>query len=177
MIPFPIDGTSNDEWGTMSAGDGAMANTFDVSQITDYLCISAWPRGEHADEVQSLGVRLILSMAWRRPSESLRNAPVRLMWLPTIDSPITPIPIRTFRRGVEAALPVIDGGDSVLVHCHAGVHRSVAMACCVLIGRGYSADDAVQLVKTKRAIADPDKWYIRRRIRKFETYWLEERKS
>lgn len=152
-----------------------MASTLDISQIADYLCISAWPRGEHAHEIQSLGVRLIISMAWRRPSKSLGNAPVRLMWLPTIDSPITPIPIPTFRRGVEAALPVIDGGDSVLVHCHAGVHRSVAMACCVLIGRGYSADDAMQLVKTKRAVADPDKWYIRRSIRKFETYWLEER--
>jgi protein-tyrosine phosphatase len=47
---------------------------------------------------------------------------------------------------VEAALPVIQDGYGVLVHCRAGVHRSVAMACCVLIGMGQTADEAMQLV-------------------------------
>jgi len=47
---------------------------------------------------------------------------------------------------VEAALPVIQDGYQVLLHCRAGVHRSVAMACCVLIGMGQTADEAMQLV-------------------------------
>jgi hypothetical protein len=51
------------------------------------------------------------------------------------------------------------------------VHRSVAMACCVLIGMGQTADQAMQLVKQKREAADPDAWYIQRRIYKFEQYW------
>jgi protein-tyrosine phosphatase len=72
---------------------------------------------------------------------------------------------------VEAALPVIDDGDAVLVHCLAGVHRSVAMACCVLIGMGYSAEEAMQLVESKREVADPRVWYIRARIEKFERSW------
>ena len=56
------------------------------------------------------------------------------------------MPISTLQRGVEAALPVIHDGYRVLVHCRAGVHRSVAMACCVLIGMGHSAEEAMQLV-------------------------------
>jgi hypothetical protein len=45
------------------------------------------------------------------------------------------------------------------------------MACCVLIGMGQSAEEAMQLVKQKREAADPDAWYIQRRIYKFEQYW------
>jgi len=143
----------------------------DISQITGYLYISAWPKGEHAAEIRALGVRLILSMHWRRPVKTVGRPPVRLLWLPTVDTPLTPMPIFLLRRGVEAALPVVQQGMSVLVHCKAGVHRSVAMACCVLIGTGYTAEAAMRLVKDRRAVADPDVWYIRRRILKFEQEW------
>jgi hypothetical protein len=147
----------------------------DLSQITDYLFISAWPKGEHAQEIRALGVQLILSMHWVRPSQTLGNPPVQLLWLPTFDQPFTPIPIRVLRLGVQTALPVIHNGGKVLVHCRAGVHRSVAMACCVLIGMGYTADEAMGLVKEKREVADPYIWYIQKRIRKFEQAWQEER--
>lgn len=143
----------------------------DISPITDQVYISAWPRGEHADEIRALGVRLILSMHWRRPSKTVGHPPVRLLWLPTVDTPLTPMPMSLLHLGVQAALPVLRQGDKVLIHCKAGVHRSVAMACCVLIGLGYTADEAMRLVKEQRAVADPDVWYIRRRILKFEQRW------
>jgi hypothetical protein len=149
----------------------------DISQITEYLYISAWPRGEHVDEIVALNVRLILSMHWRRPSEALGHPPVRLLWLPTFDSPFTPIPIRTLRKGVIAALPVIRDGGAVLVHCVGGRHRSVAMAACVLIGMGYNADGAMRLIRDKRPIADPYAWYIQRRIRAFERDWRLDRQA
>jgi hypothetical protein len=143
----------------------------DVSAITDYLYISAWPRGDHAEEIRALNVRLILSMHWIRPSKTLGHPPMRLLWLPTFDNPLAPMPMYTLQRGVEAALPVIAQGYRVLVHCRAGVHRSVAMACCVLIGMGQSADEAMQLVRQQRPVADPHVWYIQRRIYKFERLW------
>jgi protein-tyrosine phosphatase len=135
------------------------------------LYISAWPRGDHADDIRALNVRLILSMHWIRPSRTLGHPPVRLLWLPTVDNPLFPMPIATLERGVQAALPVIAEGYRVLVHCRAGVHRSVAMACCVLIGTGQTADEAMALVKQKRSVADPYAGYIQRRIRKFEQHW------
>jgi hypothetical protein len=143
----------------------------DVSLITDYLYISAWPRGDHAAEIQAMNVRLILSMHWIRPSHKLGLPPVRLLWLPTFDNPLVPMPIQTLHRGVEAALPVIREDHRVLVHCRAGVHRSVAMACCVLIGMGQTADEAMQLVMQKRSVADPHAWHIQRRIYAFERHW------
>ena len=146
----------------------------DVSSITDYLYISAWPRGNHAEEIRGLNVRLILSMHWIKPSRILGHAPVQLLWLPTIDNPLFPMPIPTLQRGVEAALPVIRDGYRVLVHCRAGVHRSVAMACCVMIGMGQTADEAMQLVVEKRSVADPHARYIQSQIYKFEEFWRQQ---
>jgi hypothetical protein len=143
----------------------------DVSPITDYLYISAWPRGDHVDEIRAMNVRLILSMHWIKPARNLGDEPIRLLWLPTIDNPLFPMPIRSFELGVKAALPVIKDGYRVLAHCRAGVHRSVAMACCVLIGMGFIAEDAMRLVKEKRGVADPNVGYIRNRILKFEQQW------
>ena len=149
----------------------------DISQITEYLYVSAWPRKVHAKGIRALDVRIILSMHIWRPSKHVAVDPVKLIWVPTIDSPIFPMPIAFLQRGVEAALPVINDGYKVLTHCRYGVHRSVAMACCVLIGAGYSASDAMQLVKDRRAAADPDIWYIRSRILKFDKKWRQEHAS
>ena len=143
-----------------------------ISQITDYLFISAFPRGEHVEEIVALGVRLVLSMHWMRPTKMLGKPPVELLWLPTFDVPFLPMPIKTLNKGVMAALPVIKDGGSVLVHCKEGIHRSVAQAACVLIGMGYTADEAVQLIKNKRAVADPEAKHIKKRILKFEEQWL-----
>ena len=143
----------------------------DISQITEYLFISVWPEARHADEIVQLGIGLVLSMHSMPPQRSLRSLPLTVLWLPTIDTPLTPMPMGTLRRGVEAALPHIQRGGKVLCHCKAGVHRSVAMACCVLIGMGFSATDAMAIVKQGRALADPDAAHIRRRIVKFEALW------
>jgi len=42
-----------------------------ISKITDYLYLSAFPRGEHVAEIIALGVRLVLSMHWMRPTKML----------------------------------------------------------------------------------------------------------
>ena len=143
----------------------------DISRITEYLYISAWPESQHVDEILSLNIRLILSMHWQRPAKSLRQPPIQLLWLPTFDTPITPIPLSTLVRGVDAALPVIREGKAVLSHCRYGVHRSVAMACCVLIGNGLSADEAMRLISASRDVADPYAGYIQKRIIMFEQHW------
>ena len=153
----------------MSRGPAAVAP--DISRITEYLYISAFPEAEHAATIRALDVRLILSMPIQKPHHEVRMPPVRWLHLRTVDSPLVPMPISVLRRGVEAALPVIDEGHAVLVHCLAGVHRSVAMACCILIGMGMSAEESMALVESRREVADPRAWYIRRRIEKFERSW------
>ena len=142
-----------------------------VTPITDYLSIAAWPTAENITAMRDLGVRLIISMTNRLPPPELDQPPFRLLHLPANDSPFRPIPLDMLCAGVAAALPVIGNGEAVAVHCSRGRHRSVAMACSILIGLGYSAAAAMLVVKTKRAQADPYIWYIRRRILAFEEHW------
>ena len=112
-------------------------------------------------------------MIFHPPALVYWRDPFRLVWLPNFDSPYLPISLKMLEIGVRRALPVIKGEESVMVYCREGKHRSVAMACCILIGLGYSAGDAMVLVKERREAADPDIWYIQERIRKFEGRWGE----
>ena len=143
----------------------------DISQITEQLYIAAHPQAEAADAIRDMKVRLILNMIFFRPAEVYRHPPFRMLTLRTFDSIFLPIPIGKLVRGVEAALPVLENGESVLVYCREGRHRSVAMAASVLVAQGQTADEAMQLITAKRAKADPYAWHIQRRIRKFEEIW------
>jgi protein tyrosine phosphatase (PTP) superfamily phosphohydrolase (DUF442 family) len=147
----------------------------DISQITDQLFIAAHPKAEQADAIRDLNVRLILNMIFIRPADTYNQPPFRMLTLRTFDSIFIPIPFGKLKKGVEAALPVLEAGEGVLVYCRQGRHRSVAMASAVLIGQGYSADHAMQLIKSKREKADPYAWHIQRRIRKFEDIWRNEK--
>ena len=142
-----------------------------VTPIIEYLSIAAWPSAQNITAMRDLGVRLIISMTNRLPPPELDEPPFRLLHLPANDSPFRPIPLDILCAGVAAALPAIGEGQAVAVHCSRGRHRSVAMACSILIGMGYSAEAAMLIVKTKRPQADPYIWYIRRRILHFEKHW------
>lgn len=145
--------------------------SYDISRITDFLYISAWPEGQRVDEILGLNIRLILSMHWLPANRALGKAPLHLLWLPSVDTPPTPIRMSYLIKGVETALPVIAGGNAVLAHCKKGVHRSVIMACSVLIGTGMEAEAAMREVKARRSIADPDAPYVRKQILAFEQAW------
>ncbi len=144
----------------------------DISQITENLYIASRIEGVHLEDVLELDPGLIISMILQlRPPKALSEAGLEVLWLRTIDFPLIPIPLRTLGRGVEAALPVIQARGRVLVFCKAGRHRSVAMASCILIGLGHTADEAMRLTSSRREVADPYAWHIQRQVRRFEAHW------
>jgi hypothetical protein len=146
---------------------------YDVSTITDQLFIASRPRTRHVEQVRSLGVDLVLSMIWVAPPRALTEPPFRLIRIPTVDFPLLPIPLFLLRRGVTAAVLVMEAGGRVLIYCRAGRHRSVAMAACILIARGMTADEAMETIVVHRPVADPHAPHIERRIRAFERDWLQ----
>jgi protein-tyrosine phosphatase len=144
----------------------------DISAITDQLYIAARPRSTHVEHLLDLHIDLVLSMIWSPPTRQLLRPPFRVVRLPTVDNPLTPMPMAILRHGVDVALPVLADGGRVLVYCRAGRHRSVAMAACILIGQGMTADQAMDQVVSRRPVADPHAFYIESRIRLFERDWL-----
>jgi hypothetical protein len=145
---------------------------YDISAITADLFIAAQLRSAYVEHVRGLGVDLVLSMIWFAPPRSLIRTPFRLIRLPTIDNPLFPIPLFILRRGASEAVLVLNAGGRVLIFCRAGFHRSVAMASCILIARGMTADEAMDTIVAHRAVADPHARHIERRIRAFEKDWL-----
>jgi protein-tyrosine phosphatase len=75
------------------------------------------------------------------------------------------------KRGARQALETIQAGRKVLTHCAAGRHRGVAMGAAVLIARGFDPEEAMQLIVSRRKVADPQAYYIRSRILRFAQQW------
>ena len=144
----------------------------DFSKITDKLFIGDTPRWNEYDHLRDLGVRLIINMRFdRRPAIDSHQPPLDFLWLRTFDNPVLPISIRSLMRGVHAALETIRAGGKVYTYCARGRHRGVAMGAAILIALGYDPDEAIELIKVQRPIADPDIFYIRRRILRFARAW------
>jgi hypothetical protein len=144
----------------------------DFSRITDNLYIGDTPRREDYDHLRELGVYLIINMRFdRRSARDLHRPPLNFLWLKTVDSPLFPIPLRTLKRGVHAALGTFQEGGKVYAHCSKGRHRGVAMGAAILIAQGYDPQQAIDLIKEQRPIADPDIFYIRKRILSFARAW------
>ncbi len=149
----------------------------DVSKITDHLYVGSKIGKDHADELKVLNFNLIISMIGQEaPHEIYTLPPFKTLWIKTYDTFFTPISIKKLLIGVEAALPIIEKQGKILVFCMQGRRRSVAMASAILIGLGYTSDEAAELLIKSRKVADPRKWYIRRQIRAFENFWKKKAK-
>ena len=144
----------------------------DFSKITDELFVGASPQQEDYQLLHDLGVRLVINMRWehRLPSDT-HEQPLSILWLPSFDNPILLIPIKKLVRGARTALETIQEGGKVYTHCAHGRHRGVAMGAAVLIAQGNSPQEAIEMIKANRPIADPDVFYIRDRIFRFARQW------
>jgi hypothetical protein len=144
----------------------------EFSTISDELFIGTTPRQVDYDTLRRMGVRLVINMRFDRPpAPDSGQPPLDLLWLPTFDTPLLPIPIRALKRGAEAALATIKEGGRIYVHCLMGRHRGVAMGAAVLVAQGASPAQAMELIKSRRPLADPDAAYIRWRIHLFARRW------
>ena len=144
----------------------------DYTQITDELYIGAWPTNVHLETIHSLGVTVILCTILERVDKELGEPPLTLVMMPMTDAiPNHPYyPTKALMRGVDAALAAFERGEKVMVFCKSGRHRSAATSACILIGQGFRADDAIELVESKRSEAD-FRPAIRKRIERFEQEW------
>lgn len=144
----------------------------DYSKITETLFIGTTPSSEDYPILRDLGVRLVINMRLEHPPYRDHHVPpIQTMWLPTIDSPLFPMPVSILRRGAVAALKMIEEGGKVYTHCASGVHRGAAMGAAILIAQGHTPQEAIQLIVQRRMKADPKIWYIYRQIVRFADKW------
>jgi protein tyrosine phosphatase (PTP) superfamily phosphohydrolase (DUF442 family) len=144
----------------------------DYSKITDQLYVGTTPRPDDYHILRELGVKLVINMRLERPPyPDPHHFPIPVLWLPSIDAPFAPIPVRFLLKGVKAALETMQRYGAVYTHCAHGKHRGVALGTCILIALGFSIEEAASMIKARRPKADPDIWYIRRQIERFARSW------
>jgi protein tyrosine phosphatase (PTP) superfamily phosphohydrolase (DUF442 family) len=157
---------------TGDIGSLTRKNRMDYDQITANLYIGTQPAAGDYDRLREIGISLIINMRYESgPVLDKHPEPIETLWLRTFDSPLLPIPVRALVRGAEKALPVLQQGGKVYVHCAQGIHRGPAMAACILIAQGYSKEEAIARIKRQRPVSDPGIFYIRWRINRFEKAW------
>ena len=148
----------------------------DFSQITEQLYMGTTPGPDDYEMLRGLGIQLVINMRFLRGRPPADRKPaVRYMRLRTADNPLFPIPAAVLMRGARAGLEVLQRGGKVYVHCSRGRHRSAAMAAAILIAEGRSPEEAMDLVKAKRAAAEPDARHIQPRIFEFARAWSEQK--
>ena len=143
---------------------------FNFSKITDYLLIGTTPKPSDYEQLKKLGVDLVINM--RADSKATSNL-IPTLWVPWLDIWYIRISPRILKNAVMQSRQVIASKGKIYVYCKVGRHRSVVMAAAILIAQGYSADKAMQLIKSKRPIADPEPNYIKKSIFNFERWWLD----
>jgi rhodanese-related sulfurtransferase len=146
--------------------------SLDISKITDYLYITTHATTADMAVFDKLNVGLVIHTTFfESPQESLVLSKYPMHNARMIDTGILNFPKKKLINSVNEALPIIEQGKSIVVYCKHGRHRSVAVACCILIAKGMSSGDAMALIKEKRPIADPYGSHVKRSIENFEKYW------
>lgn len=145
---------------------------FEYSRINEFLYIGTTPEQEDYAKLIDDGIDLVINMRyWVNPHPEHEAEGMKFLWLRSFDNPFIKIPMRNLIQGVKEAQKVIDSGGKILSHCAKGRHRSVAMGASILISQGMSAIESVDLIKKNRPIVDPDIFYIKERITRFERMW------
>jgi len=146
---------------------------FEYSIITDYLLMGTTPKLKDYRELRQLGVKLAINM--RIEHVALSKA-IPTVWIPSLDTKFTPIMPKRLKTALSQSQQVISSGGKIIVYCRAGRHRSLVMAAAILITQGFSAKDAIALIKSKRLVADPETEHIQKAILIFEKWYLNESK-
>src|SRR5208337_344937 len=128
----------------------------DMTWVTDRIAVGGgiWT-DEKMIEVVRAGVTHIIDMQIEFDDTRLAEPyGVNVLWNPT-DDDFQPKPPELLLRGVEFALEALDDAEArVFIHCAAGVHRAPMMALAVLRALGFGLQDAMDMIESRRQVAD-----------------------
>ncbi len=128
----------------------------DMTWVTDRIAVGGgiW-NDEKMIEVVRAGVTHIIDMQIEFDDTRLAEPyGVKVLWNPT-DDDFQPKPAKLLQRGVDFALQALDDAESrVFIHCAAGVHRAPMMGLAVLRALGFSLEDAMDMIQSRRNVVD-----------------------
>jgi len=128
----------------------------DMTWVTDQVALGGgiW-NARNMEEVAQAGITHILNMQVEFDDRPLAEAHgVKVLWNPTDDDFLPKSP-ELLSRGVEFAIGALGDPETKLyVHCAAGIHRAPMMTLAVLCALDWDIDRAMELIETRRPVAD-----------------------
>jgi hypothetical protein len=145
--------------GRVGAASLYRTHSMDMTWVTGRIAVGGgiWT-AENMVEVAQAGITHILDMQIEFDDTPLAEPHgIKVLWNPT-DDDFQLKPPELFESGVDFALQALDeNGSKLFIHCAAGVHRAPMMALAVLCSLGWKLGEAMQLIESKRLVADfPD---------------------
>lgn len=135
----------------------------DITWVTDRIGVGGgiWT-AENMGAVARAGITHIIDMQIEFDDTALAKPHgIAVCWNP-VDDDFEPKPADVFERGVDFALAALEAdGTRLFVHCAAGVHRAPMMTLAVLVVKGWTLDDAMDLIEGRRPVADFAEVYVR----------------
>jgi atypical dual specificity phosphatase len=133
-----------------------------MSKITDHIWIGSFADSRNGTLFKQHHITHVLSCAeeFCTPPKYIPDA--NFMNLPIVDNEVDSKTTAQFRRGAAQLNKWIQAGGIVMVHCWAGISRSVSTVIAYLIlYKGLSYAKAYALIKKERPSLHPHPSYVK----------------
>jgi protein-tyrosine phosphatase len=139
------------EWSTK-----LLAGRLNYSDITPQLAVGGSFRNGQIGQLQQRGVTAVVDCRQEAEDDvsALAKAGMAFLHLPAPDR--YAMRDDQLREGVGWVLDHVRTGGRAYLHCEHGVGRGPLLAAAVLVAQGYSAADALHLVRSRRWQAMPN---------------------
>ena len=149
----------------------------DMTWVTNRIAVGGgiW-NAENMAAVARAGVTHIIDMQIEFDDTELAEPyGIEVLWNP-IEDDFQPKPAAVFQRGVEFANEALEQpGTRLFIHCAAGVHRAPMMTLALLGTQGWTVNDAMRVIESRRMEADFADVYVRS-VERFLQGYLAEKK-
>ncbi len=144
------------------------------SDITPRIAVGGAFRKRQIKRLKHRGVTAVVDcrLEARDDPQALRDNGIEFLHVPTLDR--HGFTFDQMAQGVEWVLDHTSRGGRAFLHCEHGVGRGPLLACCVLVAQGYSAPEALGIVRSARWQALPNDRQLTALLA-FEQRWRERR--
>jgi len=140
------------------------------SDITPQLAVGGAFRKRQIKRLKHRGVTAVVDCRSEASDDpdALLEAGIQFLHVPTLDR--HGFTYEQLHEAVDWVLDHVGTGGRVFMHCEHGVGRGPLMACAVLVAQGYSAPEALRIVRQARWQALPNDRQLAALL-KFERDW------
>jgi protein-tyrosine phosphatase len=164
---FPMESLRDDSikklWADRTVRTRGRRVGMDITWVTDRIAVGGgiW-NADNMAAVSRAGITHIIDMQIEFDDTPLAAAHgIAVCWNP-VDDDFAPKAPGVFARGVEFAQAALEeNGAKLFIHCAAGVHRAPMMTLALLAVMGWTVEDAMDLIETRRPAADFAAVYVR----------------